>query len=59
MANVDLDIVLDCLKRMEETVLGLKQVRALLPSSPGRELLDALIVEAEQQIAEVKPKVIQ
>ncbi len=38
---------------------GLKQVRGLLPNSPGREMFDALIVEAEEHIAEVKQKVIQ
>jgi hypothetical protein len=44
---------------MEETVLSLKQVRSLLPNRPAREMLDALIVEAEEHIAEVKRKVIQ
>jgi hypothetical protein len=38
---------------------GLKQVRGLLPNSPAREMLDALIVDAEEHIAEVKRKVIQ
>ena len=59
MASFDPDTVMDCLKRMEDTVLGLKQVRGLLPNSPAREMLDALIVEAEEHIAEVKRKVIQ
>lgn len=59
MPNVNLDTVLYCLRRMAETVLGLKQVRGLLPDSSGREMLAALIVEAEQNIAEIKRKVIQ
>jgi len=59
MASFDPDTAIDCLRRMEETVLGLKQVRGLLPNSPARELLDALIVEAEEHIAEVKRKAIQ
>jgi len=50
---------MDFLKRMEDTVLGLKQVRGLRTNSPTREMLDALIVEAEQHIAEVKQEVIQ
>jgi hypothetical protein len=59
MASFDPDTAMDCLRRMEDTVLGLKQVRGLLPNSPAREMLDALIIEAEQHIAEVKRKVIQ
>lgn len=59
MARFDPNTATDCLRRMEETILGLKQVRGLLPNSPAREMLDALIVEAEQHIAEVKQKVIQ
>lgn len=53
------DTAMDCLERMEETVLGLKQVRSMLPNSPAREMLDALIVGAEEHILEVKRKVIQ
>ena len=59
MASFDPETAMDCLRRMEETVLGLKQIRVLLPNSPAREMLDALIVEAEEHIAEVKRKVIQ
>jgi len=59
MASFDPETAMDCLRRMEETVLGLKQVRSLLPNSPARQMLDALIVEAEEHIAEVKQKAIQ
>lgn len=59
MANVDLDTILDCLKRMEQTALGLRQIRRLLPKTLARDVLDDLIVDAEQFIAEIKRKVIQ
>lgn len=55
---LDLDIVLDCLKRMEKSVLGLKQIRHLLPRGSRRERFD-LIAEAQQNIEGIKRKVIQ
>jgi hypothetical protein len=39
-----------CLKQMEATVLGLKQLRSFIGKGSGQEMLDALIVEAEQTI---------
>ena len=60
MQNHDsLDIVMACLKQMEATVQGLKQLRAFIGKGAGQEILDALIVEAETQIAEIKRRIIQ
>jgi hypothetical protein len=44
---------------MELTVLGLKQLRVFIGKGSGQEMLDALIVEAEQHIAEIKRRVLQ
>ena len=54
-----IDLVLQCLKVMESTLLGLKQLRRLNPSKLINEMLDLLIKEADSQIQEVKRKVIQ
>jgi hypothetical protein len=51
--------VLECLKVMESTLLGLKQLRQLTPIGLSIEILDSLIKEAESRIDEVKWKVIQ
>jgi len=53
------DTLLDCLKRMEAGLIGMKQMRGYVTSELGREMLESLIEEAETQIAEVKRKVIQ
>ena len=53
------EVLLDCLKRMESILLGMKQLRGYVTEGAGQEMLDALIEEAEKQIAEVKRKVIQ
>jgi len=47
-----------CLKQMEATVLGLKQLRSFIGKGSGQEMLDALIVEAEQTTAEIKRRVL-
>lgn len=54
-----LETVYDCLKRMETTLLGMKQMREYIGKGPGREMLDKLIAEAETQLAEIKRRVIQ
>jgi hypothetical protein len=54
-----IDLVLECLKIMESTLLGLKQLRELTPKGLNRAMFDSLINEAESQIAEVKRKVMQ
>jgi hypothetical protein len=54
-----LDMVLACLKQMEATVLGMKQLRGFIGKGSGQEMLDALIVEAEEKIAEMKRRIMQ
>jgi hypothetical protein len=53
------ETVLDCLKRMETTLMGMKELRVYAGKGIVRKMLDELIEEAETQIAEVKRKVIQ
>jgi ABC-type proline/glycine betaine transport system permease subunit len=53
------ETVMECLKRMETVLIGMKQVRAYVGEGLGRQMLESLIEEAEKQIAEVKLKVIQ
>jgi len=54
-----LELVLQCLKVMESTLLGLRKLQQLAPRGQQKEKLDSLIKEAETQIADVKRKVIQ
>jgi hypothetical protein len=54
-----LDMVMACLKQMESTVLGLRQLRSFIGKGSGQEMLDALIVEAEEQIAQIKRRILQ
>jgi len=54
-----LEVLMVCLKQMEATVLGLKELRSFIGKGSGQEMLDALIVEAEQTIAEIKRRVLQ
>jgi methionine aminopeptidase len=54
-----LETLYDCLKRMEATLLGMKQVRQYVGHGVGKEMLDSLIEEAEVQIADIKQKIIQ
>lgn len=53
------EVLLDCLKRMESILLGMKQMRGYVGERLGKQMLESLIEEAEAQIAEVKRKVIQ
>ena len=48
-----------CLKQIEATVLDLKQLQSFIGKGSGQEMLDTLIVEAEQTIAEFKRRVLQ
>jgi hypothetical protein len=53
------ETVLYCLKRMEATLMGMKELRVYAGKGVVRKMLDELIEEAETQIAEIKRKVIQ
>src|SRR5947209_10935421 len=54
-----LELVLQCLKVMESTLLGLRKLQQLAPRGQQKEKLDSLIKEDETQIADVKRKMIQ
>jgi hypothetical protein len=54
--NSLLETVLACLKRMEVSLLGMKKMRRYLDKGLKKEMLEALIEEAESQIAELKEK---
>jgi GNAT superfamily N-acetyltransferase len=53
------ETVLECLKRMEAILLGMKQMREHVGRGLGKQMLDSLIEEADSQITEIKRKVIQ
>ena len=54
-----LETVFDCLKRMEGTLMGMKEMRVYVGKGRVRKILDTLIEEAESQIAEINRKIIQ
>ena len=54
-----LEIVMASLKLMESTLLGMKQLLPYVGKGLATEMLDALIQEAESQVAEIKRRVIQ
>jgi len=54
-----LETLLECLKHMEATLLGMQQVRYYVGNGLGKEMLESLIEEAEVQIADIKRRVIQ
>jgi hypothetical protein len=49
-----LEILTACLKQMEATVLGLKELRNYAGTDIGSRMLAILIEEAEENIAEIK-----
>jgi len=51
--------VLECLTQMQSNLSGMKQMRDYVGRGVGREMLEALIEEAESQVAEIKRKLIQ
>ena len=53
-----LDSVLHLIKQMEATLLGMQQLRSYT-QGPGKAMLELLIEEAEQNLAEVKQKLSQ
>jgi GNAT superfamily N-acetyltransferase len=54
-----LETLYECPKRMEETLLGMKQMRHYAGHGVGKEMLESLIEEAEEQLPEIKRRVIQ
>ena len=53
------ETLLECLKRMEATLMGMKQIQEYVGKGLGKEMLASLIEEAESQIVDIKRKVIQ
>ena len=53
------NLVLACLKEMEATALGMRQLRGIMEAGPARDMLDRVITEAELQIEETKRKVLE
>ena len=51
--------MLECLAQMESNLSGMKQMRDYVGQGLGRVMLEALIEEAEWQIAEIKRKLAQ
>ena len=51
--------VLACLKRMEPSLMGMKQMRGYVGKGLGKEMLNSLIEEAESQITKIKQGVVQ
>ena len=47
------------MKQMETTILGLRHLRAYLPSDVGIDLLDAAIEEGEAEIADIRRRLNQ
>jgi hypothetical protein len=54
-----LEIFTACLKQMEATVLGLKELRNYVGTEIGSQMLAILIEEAEAKIAEIKQRIKQ
>ena len=54
-----LEAILDLVKQLETTLLGLRQIRAYVGSGVGLRMLDEVIEEAERKLAEVRKKLIQ
>lgn len=54
-----LDTVLDLVKQLETTLLGLRQMRVYVGRGLGLRMLDEVIEEAETKLAEVKSRLVQ
>ena len=52
------ETLLECLKRMEGTLMGMKQIQEYVGKGLGKEMLASLIEESESQIVDIKRKVI-
>lgn len=52
------EVVLECLRRMETTLISLKEMRGFVGRGIGNEMLEVLIEETELQIAELKRRVV-
>jgi len=53
------ETVLECVKRMEAILMGMKQMREYVGKGLGKEMLESLVKEADSQIAEIKRRMVQ
>jgi hypothetical protein len=53
------DAILDLVKQMKATLLGLKQLRSYIGKGVGQQMLELLIEESETKLAEIRRKLIQ
>lgn len=54
-----LDTILGLIKQMEGALLGLKELRKYVGTGAGAAMLEALIADGEEKIAEAKRKITQ
>ena len=59
MTDDSLEIILALIRQLEATLLGLKQLRGYVSQGIGKDMLEELIEEGEEKLAEVKRKLIQ
>jgi len=53
------ETVLECVKRMEAILMGMKQMREYVGKGLGKEMLESLVKEADSQIAEIKRRMVR
>jgi hypothetical protein len=54
-----LEMILALLRQLEATVLGLKQLRGYVGQGVGQQMVEELIEEGENKLAELKRRLIQ
>jgi hypothetical protein len=59
MTDDSLDMILALLKQLEFTLLGLKQLRGYVGQGVGQQMVEELIEERENKLAELKRRLIQ
>jgi hypothetical protein len=59
MTDDSLEMILALLKQLEATLLGLKQLRGYVGQGAGKDMLEELIAEGEDKLAQMKRKLIQ
>jgi hypothetical protein len=59
MTDDSLDIILALMKQLESTLLGLKQLRGYVGQDVGPQMVEELIEEGENKLAELKRRLIQ
>jgi hypothetical protein len=59
MTDESLDMILALMKQLESTLLGLKQLRGYVGQGVGQQMVEELIEEGENKLAELKRRLIQ